>query len=159
MAKRKTNKRKTVSNPPEENATADEAKEKTAGRGAPDETDESSGPADAEEPAKAGATVRETASGFFKSLGAGLKTAGSTAERFARIGVNMADLERLKLKLNSAHARLGESVVKCWDAAPDIGVSATESSIRDHLLAVHDLRRRIRETDRKIKALQDQEQK
>lgn len=92
--------------------------------------------------------------GFFKSLGNGLKAAGHAAERMARMGVGVAELEKLRLELKMAYARLGETIIKCWDAAPDIGVAANDPAVKDPVKAVKDLRRRIREIEIKIKTLQ-----
>ena len=146
---------------PDEEPSFTAAENKAASGGVPNTPgpDAASAKQDETKSEKPEPSVAQTASGFLKTIGQGLKTAGDAAERYARIGVCMADLERLKLKLNSAHRKLGEAVVKCWDAAPDISVSSTESSIREYLLNVHDLRRRIREADKKIKSLQEQDQK
>lgn len=92
--------------------------------------------------------------GFFSSLGDGLKAAGQAAERYARMGAGVAELEKLRLELKMAHARLGETIIKCWDAAPDIGVAANDPAVKDPVKSVKDLRRRIREIEIKIKSLQ-----
>jgi hypothetical protein len=90
---------------------------------------------------------------FFKSLGDGLKAAGETAERYTRIGISTAALEKLKLELKLAYSRLGESVNRCWDAAPDIPVASNDPAIAPQVKAVNDLRRRIRETEIKLRSL------
>lgn len=90
---------------------------------------------------------------FFKSLSRGLKAAGQAAERFARMGVSAAELEKLKLELRVAQARLGESVLKCWDAAPDIGVTANDPAVKEPARAVKELRRRIREIEKHLTTL------
>jgi hypothetical protein len=92
--------------------------------------------------------------GFFRQLGNGLKAAGQAAERMARVGVSVAEVEKLRLELKMAYAKLGESIIKCWDAAPDIGVAANDPAVKDPVKAVKDLRRRIREIEIKIKTLQ-----
>ncbi|HYG75779.1 MAG TPA: hypothetical protein VEK08_12310 [Planctomycetota bacterium] len=108
--------------------------------------------ADDENAAKA-ADVKTSAS-FFKSLGDGLKAAGQTAEKYARLGVSVAELEKLRMELKLAHARLGEAIIRCWDAAPDIGVAPDDPAIKDPIKAVKDLRRRIRELEIKMKTIQ-----
>ena len=91
---------------------------------------------------------------FFRSIGEGLKSAGQTAERYARMGVGVAELEKLRLELKLAYSKLGENIIKCWDAAPDIGVAANDPAVKEPVKAVKDLRRRIREIEIKIKSLQ-----
>jgi hypothetical protein len=91
---------------------------------------------------------------FFRSIGEGLKSAGQTAERYARMGVGVAELEKLRLELKLAYSKLGENIIKCWDAAPDIGVAANDPAVKEPVKAVKDLRRRIREIEIKIKTLQ-----
>ncbi|MFH0939978.1 MAG: hypothetical protein V1899_11970 [Planctomycetota bacterium] len=93
------------------------------------------------------------ASDFFGSLRDGFKTAGETAERYARMGINIATLEGLRLKLKTAYASLGESVMRCWDAASDIGVAANDPAIKSQVKTVNDLRRRIREIEIKLRNL------
>jgi hypothetical protein len=92
---------------------------------------------------------------FFRTIGEGLKSAGQTAERYARMGVGVAELEKLRLELKLAYSKLGENVIKCWDAAPDIGVAANDPAVKEPVKAVKDLRRRIREIEIKIKTLQN----
>jgi hypothetical protein len=110
---------------------------------------------DEEKKAEPGAAKEETNKprDFFKSLGDGLKAAGETAERYTRIGISTAALEKLKLELKLAYSRLGESVNRCWDAAPDIPVASNDPAIAPQVKAVNDLRRRIRETEIKLRSL------
>jgi len=91
--------------------------------------------------------------GFFQQMGDSLKAAGQTAEKYTRIGITMAELEKLRLDLKSAYQKLGENVARCWDAAPDIGVSAHDSDVKEHVKKVNLLRRQIREVEAKIRAL------
>ncbi len=94
---------------------------------------------------------------FFSSLSEGFKAAGAAAERYTRMGINLADLEKQRVQLKLAYARLGESVTRCWDAAPDIGVAAGDSSVKEQVRTVNDLRRKIRETELKIRNLQNKQ--
>lgn len=105
-------------------------------------------------PEEKAAEKKDAGPGFFTSLGDGLKAAGQAAERYARMGAGVAELEKLRLELKMANARLGESIIKCWDAAPDIGVAANDPAVKEPVKAVKDLRRRIREIEIKIKSLQ-----
>lgn len=90
---------------------------------------------------------------FFRTIGEGLKSAGQTAERYARMGVGVAEVEKLHLELKLAYSKLGEQIVKCWDAAPDIGVAPNDPAVTAQVKAIKDLRRRIREIEIKIKSL------
>ena len=108
--------------------------------------------------AKAGPTVdvdpdAPKPKGFFQQMGDSLKSAGKTAEKYTRIGITMAELEKLRLDLKSAYTKLGESVARCWDAAPDIGISANDSDVKDLVKKVNALRRQIREVEAKIRTL------
>ena len=93
------------------------------------------------------------AGSFFDALGAGIKAAGHAAERIARMGVGAAELEKMRLDLRIAQSRLGEAVMKCWDAAPDVGVTPADPAIKESLRDVKDLRRKIREMEQKIAGL------
>jgi len=86
-------------------------------------------------------------------IGDGLRAAGEAAGRYTKLGVAMAELEKVKLDLRSAYAKLGEGVVRCWDAAPDIAVSANDSDVKEHLKKVSSLRRHIRELEARIHEL------
>jgi hypothetical protein len=90
---------------------------------------------------------------FIGTLRDSFKSAGQTAERYARMGINIAELEALRLKLKGAYATLGENVIKCWDAAPDLGVAAADSAVKEQVKAIADLRRRIREIEIKLRDL------
>ncbi|HYF52075.1 MAG TPA: hypothetical protein VEJ63_21880 [Planctomycetota bacterium] len=90
---------------------------------------------------------------FFQTIGDGLKSAGKTAEKYAKMGISAAALEKQRLDLRLAYAKLGEAVHRCWTDAPDLGVAATDPSVRAHVKAVNDLRRRIRETEIKLREL------
>lgn len=97
---------------------------------------------------------QEGASGsFFDALGAGIKAAGQAAERIARMGVGAAELEKLRLDLRIAQSRLGDAVMKCWDAAPEVGVTPDDPAIKETIRSVKDLRRKIREMEQKITEL------
>jgi hypothetical protein len=114
--------------------------------------------ADSEPPlqdtSKSSASKGQDATGLFTSLKEGLRVAGQTAERYARLGISTASLEKMKLELKMAYSRLGENIVKCWDAAPDIGVAANDPAVSDTYRKVRDLRRKIREAEAKIRTLQ-----
>jgi len=109
--------------------------------------------AEPETASAADAAATKGPSNFFKSIGEGLKAAGQTAEKYARLGVSAAELEKLRVELRLAHARLGEAIIKCWDAAPDIGVAPDDPAIKDSVKAVKDFRRRIREVEIKMKTI------
>lgn len=108
----------------------------------------------AEEPKVAPAPTATTqARDFFNRLGEGLKSAGQTAERYARVGVGVAELEKIRLELKLAQSNLGEAVVKCWDEAPDIGVTSHDTAVKKSYNEVKALRRKIRELESKIAGL------
>lgn len=109
----------------------------------------------ADAPAKTGGE-NAAPKNFFQSLGDGIKAAGQAAEKYTRIGVRIAELEKLRIELKLGYARLGEGVSRCWDAAPDIGVTATDPAVKLPVREINDLRRRIRETEIKIQALQQE---
>lgn len=100
-------------------------------------------------PPPSGGSARD----FFNRIGEGLKSAGQTAERYARVGVGVAELEKLRLELRLAQSNLGEAVVKCWDEAPDIGVTSHDAAIKKSYSEVKALRRKIRELESKIAGL------
>jgi hypothetical protein len=108
---------------------------------------------DSEEEDDGDATASAQPKDFFSSLKEGFKAAGETAERFARMGITVGHLEKLKLELKVAYSRLGEHVNKCWDAAPDIGVTATDPAIAAQVKVVNDLRRKIREIEVRLREL------
>jgi hypothetical protein len=91
--------------------------------------------------------------GFFQQIGDGLKAAGEAAGRYTRIGLLSAELEKHRLELKSAYSRLGEKVAGCWDAAPDIGVTASDSDVKEHVKKIKAIRREIREVQAKIQTL------
>jgi|GEM_PF-5567661 len=107
-----------------------------------------------EETAKAKVGAGKSGPGFFESLNQGFKTAGKTVERYARVGVSAVELEKLRVELKLANAKLGETLIKCWDDAPEIAIAATDPAVKDVYKKVKDLRRRIRETENKIRTLQ-----
>lgn len=90
---------------------------------------------------------------LFSRIGEGLKSAGKTAERYAKVGVGVAEVEKLRLELKLAQAKLGEAVVKCWDEAPDIGVTSSDASVKKPFGEVKALRRKIRELEAKVAGL------
>lgn len=100
-------------------------------------------------PPPAGTSARD----FFNRIGEGLKSTGQTAERYARVGVGVAELEKLRLELRLAQSNLGETVVKCWDEAPDIGVTSHDTAIKKSYNEVKALRRKIRELESRIAGL------
>ena len=130
------------------------AKRKTEKKSAQSEKpNETEGAPDVETTSDTEKSGTEKSLNFFGSLRNGLKTAGETAERYARMGVSIAALEGQRLKLKAAYAELGETVMRCWDAASDIGVAASDPAIKSQVKTVNDLRRRIRETEIKLKNL------
>ncbi len=130
------------------------AKKRKAAKAKKEVENEDVDPFEGTKPEEKAAEKKDAGPGFFRSLGDGLKAAGQAAERMARVGVSVAELEKLRLELKMAHARLGETIIKCWDAAPDIGVAANDPAVKDPVKSVKDLRRRIREIEIKIKTLQ-----
>jgi len=92
---------------------------------------------------------------FFQQVGDGLKAAGSAAGRYTKIGITMAELEKLRYNLRSSYQRMGETVVRCWDAAPDIGVSASDSDVKELFRRISALRRQIREVEAKVRDLKN----
>ena len=90
---------------------------------------------------------------FFQTIGDGLKSAGKAAEKYAKMGISAAALEKQRLDLRLAYAKLGEAVHRCWNDAPDLGVAATDASVKAHVKAINDLRRKIRETEIKLREL------
>ena len=93
--------------------------------------------------------------GIFEQFGEGLRAAGETATRYTKIGITMAELEKLRFNLKTSYQRLGESVTRCWDAAPDIGVSASDSDVKEHTKRINALRRQIREVEAKVRELKN----
>jgi hypothetical protein len=93
--------------------------------------------------------------GFFQQFGEGLKAAGAEAARYTKIGITMAELEKLRFNLRSAYQRLGEAATRCWDAAPDIGISANDSDVKELVKRVNALRRQIREVEAKARDLKN----
>ena len=90
---------------------------------------------------------------FFGAIGAGIKAAGEAAERLARMGVNVASVEKLRLDLRTAQSSLGEAILKCWDDAPNVGVMRTDPAVKEPLREVKELRRKIRELEQKMAQL------
>jgi hypothetical protein len=90
---------------------------------------------------------------FFETLGDGLREAGETAQRYTNIGVTRAGLEKLRFELRSAHAQLGEMVMRCWADAPDVGLTSKDPAVFEAVKQVKLLRRTIREKQAKIAEL------
>src|ERR1700748_2192382 len=105
------------------------------------------------EPPKTEPGASNSAREFFSRIGEGLKVAGKTAERYAKVGVGVAETEKLRLELKLAHSKLGEAVVKCWDEAPDIGVTSSDVAVKKVVVEIKALRRRIRELESKVAGL------
>jgi hypothetical protein len=149
MAKRRKKPRRPVEPEDEldEDVDEDEVEEE-----ADDDVEDDDAEDDDDEPASK-ANKNEKSKDFFSSIGDGLKAAGKAAEKYTRIGLKHAELEKLRLQLKLAYGRLGEAVNKCWDAAPDIGVAPDDASVKVEVKAVNDLRRKIRETEIKIRTL------
>lgn len=90
---------------------------------------------------------------LFSRIGEGIKQAGQTAERYAKVGVGVAEMEKLRLELKLAQSKLGEAVVKCWDDAPDVGVTSSDTAVKKPFAEVKSLRRKIRELESKVASL------
>jgi hypothetical protein len=91
---------------------------------------------------------------FFQTLGDTFKSATQAAGKYARVGVSIAELEKLRLQLKMAHAKLGETLVQCWDDAPEIAVACSDPAVRIAYRRVKEIRRRIREIENRIRELQ-----
>ncbi|MEI6236736.1 MAG: hypothetical protein WCT04_27065 [Planctomycetota bacterium] len=91
--------------------------------------------------------------GILESIGDGLRSAGQTAQRYTTIGVTRAGLEKLRFELRSAHAQLGELVIRCWADAPDLGLTSNDPAIIEAVKRVKLLRRAMREKQAKIAEL------
>lgn len=98
-------------------------------------------------------TAANAAKDFFSRIGEGLKSAGETAGRYAQVGAGFAEMEKLRLELKLAQSKLGEAVVKCWDEAPDIGVTSSDAAVKKPFGEVKSLRRKIRELEAKVAGL------
>ena len=95
----------------------------------------------------------EPKKGLFQQFGEGLKAAGAAAGRYTKLGLTMAELEKLRYDLRNSYQRLGEAVTRCWDAAPDIGISSSDSDVKELVRKVNALRRQIREVEVKVRNL------
>ena len=91
--------------------------------------------------------------GFIDTLGDALRSAGETAQRYTRIGVSHAEIEKLRFDLKTAHAALGEVVMRCWHDAPDLGLTSRDPAIQKAIKQVREVRRKIREKEAKIAEL------
>lgn len=105
------------------------------------------------EPAASTQTAANAARDLFSRIGNGLKAAGQSAERYAKVGMGVAEIEKLRLELRLAQSKLGEAVVKCWDEAPDIGVTSSDASVKKPFGEVKALRRKIRELESRVAGL------
>lgn len=119
-----------------------------------DEADEDGEHGDASESESSSAYKRKetggSPQGFIDSLGDALRSAGETATRYTRIGVSHAEIEKLRFDLKSAHAALGEVVMRCWQDAPDLGLTSRDPAIQKAVKQVREVRRKIREKEAKI---------
>lgn len=105
------------------------------------------------EPAGASQSATSAARELFSRIGDGLKAAGQSAERYAKVGIGVAEIEKLRLELRLAQSKLGEAVVKCWDEAPDIGVTSSDATVKKPFAEVKSLRRKIRELEARVAGL------
>ena len=96
---------------------------------------------------------KEDGKSFLESLGDGLREAGETAQRYTNIGVTRAGVEKLRFQLRSAHAQLGEMVMRCWADAPDVGLTSKDPAVFEAVKQIKLLRRTIREKQAKIAEL------
>lgn len=105
------------------------------------------------EPAGSTKSAANAARELFSRIGDGIKAAGQSAERYAKVGIGVAEIEKLRLELRLAQSKLGEAVVKCWDEAPDIGVTSSDQAVKKQFGEVKSLRRKIRELESKVAGL------
>jgi hypothetical protein len=98
-------------------------------------------------------SAAESAKRIFSKLGEGIKAAGQTAERYTRVGINSVEIEKIRLELKLAYSRLGQAVVKCWDEAPNIGITSSDTAIKKPLNEVKALRKKVRELEVRISEL------
>ncbi|HLX62468.1 MAG TPA: hypothetical protein VKX17_14415 [Planctomycetota bacterium] len=101
---------------------------------------------------------RSESKGFFETIGEGLRSAGETATRYTKIGMARAELEKLRYDLKAAHAKLGETVMRCWADAPDLGLTSKDPAVADATQEVKNIRRKIREKEAKIAQLRKERQ-
>lgn len=139
-----------------EDEAADEDERLAGGENEADEVEEETEEED--RPRRAGGKsgrveVKGEAKGFLDTIGDTLRSAGETAERYTRIGVGHAEIEKLRFDLKSAHAALGEVVMRCWHDAPDLGLTSRDPAIIQSYRRVKEVRRKIREKEAKIAEL------
>jgi len=150
--KRKSNESRVVSakikRPPEEYDVEESADEEEAEPIADDGPDADEAPARKE--------VKGSAKGFLDQIGDTLRSAGKTAERYTRIGVSHAEIEKLRFDLKTAHANLGEVVMRCWSDAPDLGLTSRDPAIIGAYKRVKEVRRKIREKEARIASLKSE---
>lgn len=96
---------------------------------------------------------RPESKGIFEQIGDGLRSAGETATRYTKIGMARAELEKIRYDLKAAHAKLGETVMRCWADAPDLGLTSKDPAVAEATQSVKNIRRKIREKEAKIAQL------
>lgn len=74
-------------------------------------------------------------------------------EKYGKMGITKADLEREKLALNSAYSALGKRIVELWDDSPTASVRSGDREIEEEINRVKDLRQRVAELREKLNTL------
>ena len=97
-----------------------------------------------------GSAPPPSSGGFFDSLGQTLKSAGATAEKYAKLGYSKAESEKERLALYQAHARLGEAVMKVWDDSESVAVHAVDPLIAERVKDVRERREKIAQIREKM---------
>ncbi len=111
---------------------------------------------EASNPAPEKETPEEAAkpgSGFFGQVGDAFRTAGASAEKYAKMGLSKAELEKERLDLYQAHSRLGETVMKIWDESEDVAVRAGDPEIAKRRKEVREIRERMAKLRERINTL------
>ncbi|MBI3829719.1 MAG: hypothetical protein HY291_09395 [Planctomycetes bacterium] len=78
-------------------------------------------------------------------------------EKYGKMGITKADLEREKLALNSAYAALGKRIVELWDDSPTASVRAGDREVEEEINRVKDLRQKVSELREKLNTLRTDE--
>jgi len=78
-------------------------------------------------------------------------------EKYGRLGITRADLEREKLALRSAYANLGEKITQLWDDSPMATVRSGDVEFEEEMKRVKELRRKVAELREKLNTLRTDE--
>lgn len=110
--------------------------------------------AQGQEPAReTPANASKPGGGFFEQVGEAFKTAGASAEKYAKMGLAKAELEKERLDLYRAHSRLGEVVMKIWDESENVAIRTADSEIAKHRKEVREIRERMAKLRERINDL------